>query len=298
MSDPLVRASADLRLLRAAVFTTACVALSAAGHTLAAGGHTVPLWTLGVAAGLVFAVAAPLAGRERSLPGIAAGLALGQVALHGVFSVGQSLTATRQAASGQTDGGGQRLIDLAHGLVCGSGRVDLTETRAAQLLWDAGLGYLVSANQSGAGTGGGHHAGGAEASGPHALPSADGVDATGIAEELQLALHSVLHAASSPMLLGHLAAALATGLLLRRGEAALWQLVRLSVVAADELSLRALRDALHWVRSYTDEPAGPVRPVRTVSHRALLGPHEPAALQHSVSRRGPPRARDELALTA
>lgn len=177
MSEPLVRASADLRLLRAAVFTTACVALSAAGHTLAAGGRTVPWWTLGVAAGLVFAVAAPLAGRERSLPGIAAGLALGQVALHGVFSIGQSLAAHRQAASGQTDDSGQRLIDLAHGLVCGRGGVDLTEARAAQLLWEAGLGRFVAAHQSGGGRAGEHHASGTDASGHHALPSADGVGA-------------------------------------------------------------------------------------------------------------------------
>lgn len=285
MSEPIVRASADLRLLRAAVFTAACVALSAVGHTLAAGGHSVPWWTLGVAAVLVFAVVAPLAGRERSLPGIAAGLALGQVALHGVFSLGQTVTASR------ADDDGQRLVDLARSLLCND-RVaaDLTESHARRLLSDAGLGHLAASHQGG-GTGTGEHlAGGAD--------GVSGADAVGVMDGLQLALRGMLAVTSGPMLLGHLAAALATGLLLRRGEAALWRLVRLSAVAADDLLLRALRDALHWVRAYDGERVDVVRPGQTVCHRALLGPVEPETLRHSVSRRGPPRTRDELALTA
>ncbi|MGW3243211.1 hypothetical protein [Streptomyces sp. NPDC001070] len=86
MSSP-VRAGADLRLLRAAVFTAVCVVLSAGAHMLVSG-HGVPGWTLVVGWLTVFAVAAPLAGRERSMPAIAAGLAAGQLALHVLFNAG------------------------------------------------------------------------------------------------------------------------------------------------------------------------------------------------------------------
>ncbi|MGB8941208.1 MAG: hypothetical protein WCD21_13380, partial [Streptomyces sp.] len=78
------RTGVDLRLLRAAVFAVLCVVLSAGGHVLASCA-AVPLWTLGVGFLAVFALAAPLAGRERSLPGIAALLAAGQVGLHALF---------------------------------------------------------------------------------------------------------------------------------------------------------------------------------------------------------------------
>lgn len=287
MSEPIVRASADLRLLRAAVFAAACVALSAVGHTVAADGHLVPVWTLGIAAVLVFLVAAPLAGRERSLPGIAAGLALGQVALHALFGLGQGISASR------ADDGGQRLVDLARTLLCNDRMASgLTEPRARQLLSDAGLGHLTTAHQSGAGATGHteHLAGGADL--------VSGLDGFTAWNGLQLALRGVLAMASGPMLLGHLAAALATGMLLRRGEAALWRLVRLSAVAADELLLRSLRDALHWVRACGSERTDAVRPVRSTSYRPPLTPAEPEALRHSVTRRGPPCPRDDLALTA
>ncbi|MFD9204507.1 hypothetical protein ACFWDP_40380, partial [Streptomyces anthocyanicus] len=71
------RTGGDLRVLRAAVFTAVCVVLAAAGHSIASCA-TVPLWSLGVGFLAVFAVAAPLAGRERSLPGITVLLATGQ----------------------------------------------------------------------------------------------------------------------------------------------------------------------------------------------------------------------------
>jgi hypothetical protein len=85
MSSPM-RAGADLRLLRAAVFTAVCVVLSAGAHMLASG-HSVPGWTLAAGWLTVFAVATPLAGRERSLPAVAGGLAAGQLALHVLFNV-------------------------------------------------------------------------------------------------------------------------------------------------------------------------------------------------------------------
>ncbi|MFF7210784.1 hypothetical protein ACFZAU_09615 [Streptomyces sp. NPDC008238] len=86
MSSP-VRAGADLRLLRAAVFTAVCVVLSAGAHMLASG-HGVPGWTLAAGWLAVFAFVAPLAGRERSMPAISTGLAGGQLVLHVLFNVG------------------------------------------------------------------------------------------------------------------------------------------------------------------------------------------------------------------
>ena len=84
----MTRFGGDLRILRAAVFAAVCVVLGAAGHTLASC-DTVPLWTLGAGFLGVVLVAAPLAGRERSLPGIATLLALGQTVLHALFGLGQ-----------------------------------------------------------------------------------------------------------------------------------------------------------------------------------------------------------------
>ncbi|MDG4864185.1 hypothetical protein P8605_39195, partial [Streptomyces sp. T-3] len=82
------RAGEDLRLLRAAVFAAVCVVLSAGGHALASCA-AVPLWTLAAGFVAVLAVAAPLAGRARSMPGIAGGLAIGQLGLHVLFGLGQ-----------------------------------------------------------------------------------------------------------------------------------------------------------------------------------------------------------------
>ncbi len=99
---------------------------------------------------------------------------------------------------------------------------------------------------------------------------------------------------SLPMLLGHLLAALALGWLLRRGEAALWRLVRLSAPAAREVAAQALvgalRGALTLVRALL---AGP----DTAHDDALRAPvsygddkpgPQHLALHHSVVRRGPP----------
>lgn len=90
------RSGADLRILRAAVFTAVCVVLAAVGHGLASRAP-VPPWTLGAGFLAVFALALPLAGRERSLPGIAALLAVGQAALHTLFGLGGHGTGTAMA---------------------------------------------------------------------------------------------------------------------------------------------------------------------------------------------------------
>ncbi|GAA2656249.1 hypothetical protein GCM10009864_22730 [Streptomyces lunalinharesii] len=272
-SVPTARAAADLRLLRAAVFTAACVTLSAAGH-MAASMATVPLWTLGLAAVAVFAVAAPLAGRERSLPGIAAGLTLGQLALHALFAMGQHpMSAPSGRASGLSD---QAAVALARHLTCGLEGVRLDGGTARQLLGPGGLELAGNTGLAGAG---GHPTGGGGA------PMMAGCLAP-----------------SLPMLLGHLLAALVLGWLLRRGEAALWRLVRLSAPAAREVAARALvgavRRSLALVRTLLAALGAAQEEGRRApsTHGDEPGPQDPA-LQHSVIRRGPPSA-DRLALAA
>lgn len=77
-------ATLDFRVLRALPFAVVCLVVSAFGHGLAGGG-TVPAGTLLLGGLAVWAAATALAGRERALPGIVAGLAVGQLALHLLF---------------------------------------------------------------------------------------------------------------------------------------------------------------------------------------------------------------------
>ncbi|UED85235.1 hypothetical protein [Streptomyces profundus] len=191
-----MRAGADLRLLRAAVFAAASATLAAAGH-LSGGGPGVPLWSLAVGWLAVWAFAACFAGRERrSWPAIAVTLAAAQLLLHLLYCLGQHLAAGSQAGGGHGD-----VLALAGRLVCGDHAASLTEGDARQLLSDSGLSPDHPA---------GHLAG-------HA--------AGGVGDALLAGLASL---ASWPMLLGHLLAALAAGWLLRQSEAALWQGVRLA----------------------------------------------------------------------
>lgn len=141
-------AGAGLRLLRAAVFTAVCVVLSAAGHALASCA-TVPWWALVIAFLAVFAVAAPLAGRRRSLPGIAAALAFGQLGLHTVFGLGQHSAASAQAPAGADTS----LAALAARLVCGGNSVPLSPADARQILETAGLDPAAQAAAQGAAPG-------------------------------------------------------------------------------------------------------------------------------------------------
>lgn len=272
MPHPVARAGADLRLIRAAVFTAVCVLLSAGGHALASCA-SVPLWTLGAGFAAVFAVAVPLAGRERSLPGIAALLAVGQLALHTLFGLGQQgAEAVRQQAG--SDG---RLIDFAAQLVCNQPH-RMTAAQARQVITDAG--FDPAAHVPGAAPMDGMSMGTAADAGPcdllaHVFPS------------------------SLPMLLGHVLAALALGWVLRRGEAALWRALELSAQGAQGVAeaalIRSLRAALVLVASLV-HPAAGAQEVPSVRH-AHGDDERPARepeLQHVVIRRGPPR----LALAA
>jgi hypothetical protein len=227
------RAGAGMRLLRTTVFTAVCVALAAAGHTLASGA-TVPGWSLVLGWLAVFSVVAPLAGRERTMPGICALLAAGQIALHLAFGVGQAVSQSRDAH---------------------------TMTGMPDMPGMAGM--LAPPGASG--------------------PSGSGVHC----------LAFVLPLCSLPMLLGHLLAAVAAGWLLRRGEAALWRLVRLSVRGAAglaALSPAVLRRAHALLSAPAGGKAGPLKRGRRRSAGPAGGPRT-VLLRHSLARRGPPAVR-------
>ncbi|MEW1689831.1 hypothetical protein ACIQOF_23900 [Streptomyces sp. NPDC091265] len=264
MSTSVGRAGAGLRLLRAAVFAAVCVALSAAGHTLASCA-AVPGWTLLAAFLAVLAVAVPLAGRERSLPSIAAALAGGQIALHTLFGVGTH-TATPQAPGGE-----DALIRFAAGLVCGAGPEQLNAADAHRIVTTAGIDPAAVSGQAH------QHMATAPSAG---LPGS------------WAAVAGMLP--SLPMLLGHLLAALVTGWLLRRGEIALFRIARLSAHGAQQVAagarLRALRAALVLVAALrAGLPAGPTTgPCTPRTAADTPAPDTGDPLQHMVIRRGPP----------
>ncbi|WP_328439762.1 hypothetical protein OHA71_26555 [Streptomyces sp. NBC_00444] len=256
-----VRSGRDLRVLRAAVFAAVCVVLAAAGHALASCA-TVPLWTLGAGFLGVFGVAAPLAGRARSLPGIAGLLAVGQVVLHSVFGLGQH-AATASAGSTTGAASDASLVAQAARLLCGSAAAAISPAQAHRILTDA----RISPASSGTHT-------------HHASPPVSADSGSALLPSL-------------PMLLGHVLAAIAAGWLLRRGDLALLRLVELSAHGVAEGALvRSLRGALALARALcAGLPAAPEagpRPTLTVP----LAPPRPrtTALQHTVIRRGPPVA--------
>ncbi|MFF4800240.1 hypothetical protein ACFY1U_17820 [Streptomyces sp. NPDC001351] len=278
-----VRSGNDLRILRAAVFAAVCVVLAAGGHTLASCA-TVPLWTLGAGFLGAVLVAAPLAGRVRSLTGITALLAAGQTVLHTLFGLGQqtvssgamsmSSMSSTSSMSSMASTSDASLVERAARLVCGTTAAAISPAQARRLLADARLSPDTAMNMDMSSM---HHP----------------------ADALSGATSAASLLPSLPMLLGHVLAAVAAGWLLRRGDLALLRLMELSAQSmAEGAFVRSLRAALALVRALrAGLPAAPEagpRPPRT----ALLAPPKPrtTALQHTVIRRGPPAA--ALALAA
>ncbi|MFC8869894.1 hypothetical protein ACFUAC_19975 [Streptomyces sp. NPDC057148] len=273
---PTARSGNDLRILRAAVFAAVCVVLAAAGHTLASCA-VVPLWSLGAGFLGAVLVAAPLAGRERSLPGIAVLLTVGQTALHTLFGLGQHGTTAVTAAGAATGGSGApsdaSLIQQAARLVCGTTAAAISPAEAQRILTDARI-----------------------------APAADAHSGTAHQPADALAGTSAALLPSLPMLLGHVLAALAAGWLLRRGDLALARLVELSAQSAHSVAeatfVRALRAALSLVRALHAGLAGAPGKGPRPPRAAEPAPPSPCvtALQHTVIRRGPPS--DAFALAA
>jgi hypothetical protein len=266
------------------VFAAVCVVLAAAGHSIASCA-TVPLWTLGAGFAGAVLVVAPLAGRERSLPGIATLLAVGQTVLHMLFGLGQhgttamsssmsssmasmssmssmsssmsSSMASAQSASDAT------LVQQAARLLCGTTAAAISPAQAQKILTDARL-------YPGTGTTAVHH-------------TADTMTGTSVWPSL-------------PMVLGHVLAAVVAGWLLRRGDLALLRLAELSTCSAHAVAegalVRSLRGALALVRALrAGLPGAPEAGPRAPMAEALAPPRpRTAALQHTVIRRGPPAA--------
>lgn len=254
------RAGVDLRVLRAAVFAAVCVVLAAAGHALASCA-AVPLWTLGAGFAAVFAVAVPLAGRERSLPGIATLLALGQTVLHTLFGLGQHSTSV---PAGTPDAMDASLIERAARLVCGTAAAAISPAQAQRILTEAGLDTHTTNSP------------------------ADSAMTTGSSASVLPTL---------PMLLGHVLAAVVAGWVLRHGDLALLRIVRLSAGATPVRSLPAALALMRALRSGL--PGAP--DVAPHAPRSAAGaPSAPcaAALQHTVIRRGPPSSAAVLVLAA
>ncbi|MEU8652866.1 hypothetical protein [Streptomyces sp. NPDC048737] len=274
MTDPhqrTARSGGALRLLRAAVFAAVCVVLAGAGHTLASCA-AVPLWTLGAGFLGALAVVVPLAGRERSLPGIAALLAVGQTVLHTLFGLGQHASTAVASTTTTTAASDAALIERAARLVCGATAAALSPAQAQRILVEARLQPAGDGTGTGAGTGSMHHP----------------ADALGDTTGSSMALLPSL-----PMLLAHVLAAVAAGWLLRRGDAALLRLMDLSTHGVVEAAcVRSLRGALALVRALlAGLPALPEAGPRVPRTALLPSPRPPVeALQHTVIRRGPPAA--------
>ncbi|MFB6887921.1 hypothetical protein ACFCX4_01220 [Kitasatospora sp. NPDC056327] len=256
---PVGAAAWDLRLARAVPFALVCTLIAAAGHALAGGGDVAPpALATGFAALLV--LAAGLGGRERSLGAIAGALVAGQFGLHLLFHF----------AGGHAAGGA---AGAHHGGPPGSGPLTLPQVAGRLICNEARPGTLIGLPGS-----------------PTAeqLVAGAGLDPQAYAAPPWWQ-GGVLGMTPS-MLAGHLAAALVAGWWLRRGEAALWRLLRITATAARTHWAAPLRTAFALaavlLRGLFGPPAGPVR------RRAGRGGDDPlpaaAALRHSVVRRGPP----------
>ncbi|MEU3252990.1 hypothetical protein [Streptomyces sp. NPDC006997] len=260
----------EVRLLRAAVFAAVCVVLSGASHAIASC-VALPWWTL--AAGFLgtAAVAVPLAGRERSLPGIAGLLAVGQIVLHTLFGLGQHAASSGTASVGARVSDDASLVERAARLVCGTTAAALSPAQAHRILVDARV-VPGSATSAGAGT--------------HSGTSHHPADALSSTSDSWAALLPSL-----PMLLGHALAAVVAGWLLRNGDLALRRLVELSAQGVSEGAvIRSLRAALALARAlHTGLPATPTTgPCVACAPVDAVPEPRSAVLEHSVIRRGPP----------
>ncbi|MBB0246068.1 hypothetical protein FNQ90_18640 [Streptomyces alkaliphilus] len=280
---PALSAAADLRLARAAVLAAVCVALAAGGHALAGGGTPgVGVALLGWAA--VLLPTALAAGRERRSPlGIVTLVTGAQVGLHTLFSLFPASPGTAGAGPTGADhsgGGAGTAMELAARLLCNDHAANLTPGTAEEIVRAAGL------DPAGPSGGAGHTVGDHLVAGPGVPGSIDLIGPL---------------AGGLIMALAHLVAAVATGLLLSRGEAALWRLIRLSRGAGREgadrlLPVLAVLDLLRWgravARTLSGAGAPPVPPARSRTAHGPVVPLRGPERVGSIGRRGPPPAGD------
>ncbi|MFB7911408.1 hypothetical protein ACFC1T_33755 [Kitasatospora sp. NPDC056076] len=223
--------------------------LIAAAGHALAGGGNVPPVALATGFAAVLVLAVACGGRERSLLAISGALGAGQLGLHCLFH--------GLGGHGMHDGVPMSVPQAAGRLICNEARP----------------GTLVGLP---AGTS------------PEQLVSSAGLDPHAYAAVPWWQQGGVLGMTPS-MLAGHLAAALVAGWWLRRGEAALWRLLRVAASAAREHWAEPLRSALVLVAALLRGLFGVAGPARRFGaggggSRLPAG----AVLRHSVVRRGPP----------
>jgi hypothetical protein len=129
--------AAHLRVLRAALFTALCVTLSSASHVLLSR-TPLPLSTVAVLSGAVFAIAYSLAGRERRYWSIAALLVPLELAADTVFTAGQYACYGR--SGGPVTGS---LRSMGMHLLCSGDSVGTPLARVAVHGGESGLPALV-----------------------------------------------------------------------------------------------------------------------------------------------------------
>ncbi|MEV7772990.1 hypothetical protein [Kitasatospora sp. NPDC086791] len=255
-AQPVGSAAWDLRLARAVPFALLCTLIAAAGHALAGGGD-VPPTALATGFAAVLALAAACGGRERSLAGIAGALGAGQLGLHVLFHGLGGHDSTAMSGMGHGGSGPLTVPQVAGRLIC-------NEARPGTL---AGLPGSPSAEQ---------------------LVSSAGLDPHAFATVPWW--QGGVFGLTPSMLAGHLAAALVAGWWLRRGEAALWRLLRVVASAAREHWAAPLRSVFVLAAALLRGLFGVAGPVRRFGARGGEGPLPVSAvLRHSVVRRGPPR---------
>ncbi|RKE20422.1 hypothetical protein [Streptomyces sp. TLI_171] len=246
----------DLRVLRAVPFALVCTLVAAFGHARAGGAVAPDTLAAGFAA--VCALAALAGGRERSLGAIAAALAGGQLGLHLLF---------HRFASGLGGGGAA----MPHAEMAAMGGPDPLAAVAGRLLCNdtPGDGLTVVPLDTT----------------PEQVVSAAGLDPQALAAAAAPHVSGWL-GLTPAMLLGHLAAALVAGWWLRRGEAALWRLVRTAALTAREWAapVRTAVALLTTLLLAAERPAAPARGGRPEDWPLPVA----AALRHCVLRRGPP----------
>ncbi|WP_449353259.1 hypothetical protein [Streptomyces shaanxiensis] len=233
-----MRASPAVRSLRAAVFAALCVLLAAGGHTLATG-MAPPVWTQAAGFVPVFAAGWLLGGRERSLGSIGAATLASQGGLHLAFGAAPPRS-MRTSYGMATPHMAMPHMSATHRSIphMSATHMSVTHVSATHMTMQ-GMRMMHSA-----------------APPPHVL-----------------AAHAITPHATA----AHLTAALLLTWWLRRGEAALWSLMRRAVTLLPGLAA--------WWRGY-GEPAAPA-PARPVPDQGTRAPR-PLLLRHTVHRRGPP----------
>ncbi len=255
-----VHAGAGLRLLRAAVFSAVCVVLSATGHALASG-DGIPPWAVLAGWAAMLCLVGPLAGRERSLPGIAATLLTGEFGLHLVFCLGQV---------GATGAAARRPGTVTAWAVrprCDARVTPLAARNAACAVRRVATGPAAVAHAA------------------HRMPGMAGMAGHGARA---MPLSSMFTPA---MLAAHLTAALVGGLVLRHGEAALWRVVRLSAPVREYLLVPLVLARLLTAPRMLALLVGVLRRLSAAGRRRARRHAQrlrSVALQDCLVRRGPP----------